>query len=229
MKNILCLCAGLILLISGCEEVKKFEVPQLTGRVVDTAAVLSEAEKSDIEKAVLAFEQNTGGQFAVCIVPSMYGETVESASMMVADNWKIGNRDKDDGIIFFLTMTEREFRLEVGYGYEGSINDAKAGDLCRRAVGDFKAQHYGKGIVSIIDGCSLAISGKNAVEKMESDQPSATWFDIWIAPVVVLFWIIILLIRPGGGSFRGGGSFGGGGGFRGGGGSFGGGGASGRF
>lgn len=235
MKKILLLFISCICILTGCDvKEKKFEVPQLSGRVVDTTNTLSKEDISKIENAILNFEKNTGGQFAICIVPEIPRETVESASMKVAEAWKIGHAGKDDGIIFFLTMKEREFRIEVGYGYEGKINDGKAGDIGRLAIPKFKDRKWSEGIISIIDNCSSSISGKKTEEqlKSEEDEEVPTW--IWIVIGIVVFLVIIDVCKNGEDSFiycifLSSDFSSGSGGFRGGGGSFGGGGFSGKF
>jgi uncharacterized protein len=239
MKKYILFCISCLFILTGCDvKENKFEVPNLSGRVVDTTNTLSKEEISKIENAILNFEKNTGGQFAVCIVPEIPGETVESASMKVAEAWKIGNQGKDDGIIFFLTMKEREFRIEVGYGYEGKINDGKAGDIGRLAIPKFKEQKWSEGIISIIDNCSSIISGKKTEEQLKAEEAEEvpTW--IWIVLGIIAFLVIIDVCKNGedalicciflssdfsSGSGRNSG------GFRGGGGTFGGGGFSGKF
>jgi uncharacterized protein len=168
----------------------------------------------------------------------MPGETVESASMKVAEAWKIGNAGKDDGIIFFLTMKEREFRIEVGYGYEGKINDGKAGDIGRLAIPKFKERKWSEGIVSIIDNCSSIISGKKTEEQLKAEAAKEVPLWIWIVLGIIAFLVIIDVCKNGedalicciflssdfsSGSGRGSSGFGGGGG------GFGGGGFSGKF
>ena len=226
----------LLIFIAGCEK-DEFQVPALTGRVVDTAKVLSQKDKDRIENAILNFEKNTKGQFAVCIIPSLKNESIESASIKIAEKWKIGNKDKDDGIIFVLAMKERDFRIEVGYGYEGKINDARAGDLGRKAIPEFKNKKWSNGIVIIINGCSDIIAGKKQnVNFKDKDENTDKNFWLRIAITVVCIILIFIFvcnnhdecfISTGGGGYRGGGSSGSG--FGGHGGGFGGGGFSGKF
>ena len=237
MKKVILVFAFVVFFLTGCDEDFKFKAPELTGRVVDTSNTLSEQGKKDIENAIVNFEKNTKGQFAVCIVPSLKGETVESASMKVAEKWKIGHKGSDDGILFFLAMKDREFRIEVGYGFEGKINDAKAGDLGRIAIPFFKEKKWEHGIIAIINGSSDIISGKQTIAQLKEgeEEKIPLWVKIAIAIVVVIIFILIVTNSDGtgtylgGSSYRGGGGYGGGGGFSGGGGSFGGGGFSGKF
>jgi uncharacterized protein len=231
-----------ICILTGCDiKEKKFEVPTLTGRVVDTTNTLSKEDISKIENAILNFEKNTNGQFAVCIVPEMPGETVESASMKVAEAWKIGNAGKDNGIIFFLTMKEREFRIEVGYGYEGKLNDGKAGVIGRLAIPKFKSQKWADGIVSIIDASSEVISGKKTEKQLANNEAIHVPMWVWIVLGCIVLIILIDVCKNGEDSFIGcvlissdfssssSSSSRSSGGFSGGGGGFGGGGFSGKF
>lgn len=236
MKKLILFAIFAVFLV-GCEEEKNFEVPALTGRVVDTANVLSNEEKTQIENAILNFEKNTKGQFAVCVVPNINGETIESASIKIAEKWKIGKKGEDNGIIFLLSMKEREFRIEVAYGFEGKLNDAKAGDLGRLAIPYFKNKKWGEGIVVIVNGSSSILSGKQTISQLKESEEDK--IPLWVKIAVAIFIIIIFVIIVtnsdrtgtylGGSSYRGGGGYGGGGGFSGGGGSFGGGGFSGKF
>lgn len=239
MKKIFLLFISCICILTGCDvKEKKFEVPHLSGRVVDTTNTLSKEDISKIENAILNFEKNTGGQFAVCIVPEIPGETVESASMKVAEAWKIGNAGKDNGIIFFLSMKEREFRIEVGYGYEGKLNDGKTGVIGRLAIPKFKEQKWADGIVSIIDNSSEIISGKKTEEQLANEEATQVPLWIWIVLGCIVLIILIDACKNGEDSFiccmlsssiSSSSSSRSSSGFRGGGGGFGGGGFSGKF
>lgn len=213
-----------VFLISGCGDEKNFSVPSLSGRIVDvTKKILSQNDIKELEISVKNFEKTTGGQFAVCIVPNINGETIESASIKIAEKWKIGQKGKDNGILFLLSIKEREFRIQVGYGLQGQLNDAKIGNIGRKAVEKFKNKKWKDGIRIIIVECSKAISGK-ASEKIE-EEPIPILAIIIIIILVVLILIVFcgdcfddgnggcgsIFSRSSDGFFGGGGSFGGGG------------------
>lgn len=226
----------------GCDAEENFSVPVLSGRVVDASkTTLSSKDIEELEQSIKKFEKTTGGQFTVCVVPNINGETIESASIKIAEKWKIGQKGKDNGILFLLSLKEREFRIEVGYGFEGKLNDAKAGDIGRKAIPKFKNRRWKDGIKIIIVECSKAVSGKASEEIKNDDQINAWVYAIAIIICLILF---MLMATCGGGisgcgggsgsSYKGGGyssgsSGGGFGRFSGGGGSFGGGGFSGKF
>lgn len=225
-----------IFFITACEKSKDFQVPKLTGRVVDTTKTLSDKQKKEIENTIIQFEKNTGGQFAVCIVPTISDESIESASIKVAEAWKIGHKDKDNGIIFFLTMKEKEFRIEVGYGFEEKITNGIAGEIGRNTIPFFKKQEWEQGIIFIINECNAVITNQKTITQSATQEEQN--LDKGTLKIIIITFVILVIIiatffddnthfhghyYSGGSSFRGGSSY------KGGGGSFGGGGFSGKF
>ena len=107
-------------------------IPELgTRRVVDEAGVLTQSEIDALTAQIDAYEAETKGQMAVLIIKNLHGDPIEEFSMAVAEKWKIGRRGEDDGVLLLLAVEDRESRLEIGYGLEGVINDARAGDILR--------------------------------------------------------------------------------------------------
>ncbi|MGE4564358.1 MAG: YgcG family protein [Victivallaceae bacterium] len=222
-------------------------VPATPDRVVDQANLFSGPGREKVLKAIRELEKTTGGQMVVWTVPTLEGEPIETVSMRAAEKWKIGHKGKDDGVLLTIALKDRSIRLEIGYGWEGKINDARAGDIIRSMGDSFRAGDYAGGAVLAVNQVQNFVTGKNvpvttpakpAARPQGKEFPIDTFFWVFIAMVVIL--AVIGKIFPGsgfggggggyrgGGGFSGGGSFGGGG-FRGGGGSFGGGGASGKW
>ena len=216
----------------------KLKLPELTGRVVDNANIFSSAEKEQIEAAILQLEKATqGGQMAVLTVKSLNGMPIEWYGIKLAEKWEIGQKGKDNGAILIIALNDRSMRLEIGYGWEGKVNDARAGDIIRELVPYFQANKYGEGTAQAVMRVQEFVTGKPVeglppLKKSPRRQPAGSVLLIFLA--IIAFAVLSggrLLIIPGfGGGFRGGsgGGFGGGG-FSGGGGGFGGGGSSGRW
>ncbi|HJO93572.1 MAG TPA: TPM domain-containing protein [Victivallales bacterium] len=217
-------------------------IPALTGRVVDNASMLTFREKNDITNALKNFEKNTRGQMTVLIIPSLKGEPIENFSIKTAEKWKIGYKDKDDGLILIIVKDDRKFRLEVGYGWEGKINDARAGDIIRSMVPFFRKHEFGNGILLAVAEAQGYITGNITKQSTSiSDNSNNSDDDSgWFIYIFLAIFFLASFFFPkgrgrtygsGGSGFWGGGSSGGssGGGFSGGGGGFGGGGASGGW
>ena len=85
---------------------------------------------------------------AVESIPSLEGEVLEEFSIKVADQWKIGQKDFDNGAILLVAQKDRKLRIEVGYGLEGSLTDLMAGRIIRNViVPQFKTRNFDQGII----------------------------------------------------------------------------------
>lgn len=245
--------AGLLsflLLLTVSSLARALEVPPLRGRINDYAGVMSRDQVRALESQLAQFEQETGHQIAVLTIPTLDGEDIEGFSIRVAENWKIGKKGFDNGVILLVAVKDRKLRLEVGYGLEGVLPDA----IAKRITSDyivprFRAQDYAGGIIAGIDAVQKVIkqeplpqSARKPNQAPQSDFNSFAMFAI----AVVIFALMAFSsagrrrnqmwagrgrsyppIFWGGGGFGGGGlGSGSGGGFSGGGGGFGGGGAS---
>lgn len=101
-------------------------VPPLTARVMDLAGLLTPAQRATLEQTLRDFELRKGSQIAVLTVNSTAPETAEQFSIRVVDNWKLGRKGIDDGVLLLVAKDDRTLRIEVGYGLEGVIPDAVA-------------------------------------------------------------------------------------------------------
>ena len=119
-RRLLVAALGAIALATGAHAV---DVPHLTGRVVDTAELLTPAEEQRIAARLEALERTTGAQVVVLTVPTLDGNPVEDYALKVAETWKLGRKGVDDGVVFLIAREERALRLEVGYGLESKLPD----------------------------------------------------------------------------------------------------------
>lgn len=203
------------------------EFPSLTGRVVDEAGILSANDERTINEILSA---NPNNQVVLVTLKSLRGQEIEEYSNALFRHWKLGDKEKNDGVLIAFAPKERQVRIEVGYGAEAVLTDAIASMIIQHDVLPFvRKNDYSTATIRTARSVIKALGGE-AVSEPENDY-------IWFIVIFLLIFIIPELPSFGGGSRRGGGSFGGGfrgggsfgGGFRGGGGSSGGGGASGRW
>lgn len=131
------------------------EVPKLQGRVNDYAGMISPQTKSTLEQTLKAIEQSDSTQIVIITIPSLQGEVLEQFSIKVAEAWKIGQKGKDNGVIFLVSKNDRKMRIEVGRGLEEKITDLRAGRIIDEVIkprfrtGDFDGG-FTEGIASII-------------------------------------------------------------------------------
>jgi uncharacterized protein len=124
-------------------------VPQLEGRVTDTANVLPLADRDRLAQMLARYEQETTHQFAVLIVPNLSGESIESLSLRVANAWGLGQKGLNNGVLVTVAVEERQVRIEVGLGMEGYITHAMAQSAINTViVPAFRQGNYAGGLQS---------------------------------------------------------------------------------
>jgi uncharacterized protein len=136
------------------------EVPPLTGRVVDLAQVLPPPTASQLSERLQAHEAKTTNQVAVLIVPSLEGEPLFDFSQRVATTWKLGQKGTDNGALLLVAIKDRKVRIEVGYGLEGALTDARSAQIIRNEiVPRFRAGDYAGGVTAGVDAILKTIEG----------------------------------------------------------------------
>ncbi len=110
------------------------DVPRLQGYVNDYAGMISPSAKSKIEEGLKAFEQSDSTQIVILTVPSLEGENLEEFSIKVAEAWKVGQQQKDNGVLLIVSKQERKIRIEVGRGLEGRLTDLMTGRIIDQVI-----------------------------------------------------------------------------------------------
>ncbi len=150
----------LISLLVFSSELFSRDLPVLTSRVTDETWTLTEEFVSNLEKKLEDFEKKTSNQIVVLMISSLEGQSIEEFSIQVAENNKIGQKGKDNGVLLLIAKDDRKLRIEVGYGLEGALTDV----LCNRIMeseikGSFKAGNFEEGIAKGIDAIMGGIGG----------------------------------------------------------------------
>ncbi|MBD9436783.1 TPM domain-containing protein [Pseudoxanthomonas sp. PXM03] len=138
-------------------------IPALDSPVVDTTGTLDADQKQQLEAQALALQQRKGSQLQVLMVPSTQPETIEQYAVRVFEQWKLGRKGVDDGVLLLVAKDDRRVRIETGYGLEGAIPDAIANRVIQEYLAPrFRAGDYAGGIadatatlVKLIDGEAL--------------------------------------------------------------------------
>ena len=232
--------------------------PELTGRVVDQARLLSPAKEAEIAARLEALERDTTDQLVVVTVDDLQGYAIEEYGYQLGRTWQIGQAGKNNGVLLLVAPNERKVRIEVGYGLEPVLTDAMSALIIHNQIlPAFRDGYFERGIdqgvAAIEEQLRLdpaeAQARAAAAESPEAGPP--------IGPIIFIAAIFLFMALSLAGGIagrgrrrrghgvapiliwaaseamrsggRGGGSSWGGGGFGGGGGSFGGGGASGGW
>jgi hypothetical protein len=115
---------GLLWIVLAMPTLSALTFPELTGRVVDEAGILDPSTKAALERKLSEFEGNTTGQLIVVTLKSLRGTSIEDYGYQLGRHWQIGQKEKNTGALLIVAPNERKVRIEVGYGFEGTLTDA---------------------------------------------------------------------------------------------------------
>jgi len=246
---------GLLLAPAAAEP----KLPELSGRIVDEAGLLSGQDSAAINAELAALEEKSSDQLAVVTLKSLQGYPIEDFGYQLGRKWGIGQKGKDNGVLLIVAPNERKVRIEVGYGLEPVLTDALSNIIIQNAIlPEFRRGNYAAGIragvrdikdVLLGDAEAVTERAKTKRRSSQSGTLQLILFLFWAALIVYIIWAVYRsslsgqslvggrrrrggpVVVPGNSGSWGGGwsSGGGGGGWSGGGGSFGGGGSSGGW
>ena len=138
-------------------------IPALDAPVVDTTGTLSAADVSRLQAQALDLQARKGSQLQILIVPTTAPESIEQYAQRVFDQWKLGRKGVDDGVLLLVAKDDHQARIQTGYGLEGAIPDITAGRVIQEyLVPKFRAGDFAGGLddataqlVRLIDGEAL--------------------------------------------------------------------------
>jgi uncharacterized protein len=131
--------AGAVVLSAACA--RTVAVPARSGRVVDTAHVLSQPGAARIEALSAELERATTAQVAILIVPSLRGEPIERYALRVFEAWKLGQKGKENGVLVVVVPRDRTMRIQVGVG----LGDVLDQEFCRKVLDEVLAPSLREG------------------------------------------------------------------------------------
>ncbi len=160
-------------------------IPELRGRVTDLTGHLSADCVASISDDIRSLEDEKGAQVRVLLVGSTGDESIEDYANRVFHAWKLGRKGVDDGVLLVAALHDHHDRIEVGYGLEGRIPDAVAGDILRSDVRpQFAAGNYGAGVSAAVDDLAHLIRG----EALPKPSPKGNWmrWQLFVAAVLLV-------------------------------------------
>ena len=178
--------------------------PKLTGRVVDQADIIPPTEEANLNIQLEQLEKTTGHQLVVATVDSLDGNDIADYGYRLGREWKIGNAEKDDGVVFLIAPNERRMNISVGYGLEPVLTDALSGRIIRDIVTPkFKAGDMPGGIQDGVNAIAQQIqlppeeaaARAAAADKAERDRADDGDIGglIFIGFIVFFFFILPML------------------------------------
>ncbi len=169
------------------------------GFVSDFAHVLSASDIQTIDTQLQAFQVSTSDQIAVVTVPTIgQDETIETYAVKLFQEWGIGVKGHDNGVLILVATDDHETRIEVGYGLEGDVTDLVANGIIQKVmIPAFKTGDYAGGIHGAVDAVTGIISGSGDAEQYIEQDGTIVISNIFsrlnVSPFAVFFFGLIIV------------------------------------
>ncbi|SNQ43818.1 Conserved hypothetical membrane protein [Cellulophaga lytica] len=167
------------------------EKPKLQTSVYDYAKLLSDTEKSSLERKLISYSDSTSTQIVIAIIPSTEGENITFLGAQWGQKWGLGQKGKDNGILILLAKNDRKIAINTGYGVEGRLPDITAHQIINNVIiPEFKSGSYYNGLNYGADAIFSALKGEF------KEDINLTKFRLEsFLPFIVFFIIILILIN----------------------------------
>ena len=182
------------------------EIPTFDHRVIDTSHTLESSQIDDLESSLIGFEKTRtdGAQIAVLMINKLDNETIEQYADRVFIQWKIGKKEKDNGILLLIVKDDKLMRIEVGYGFEGTITDLIASHIIREQLApQFKKNDYYQGIHDALSVLISKLNDPQQVPETNNDTDlktvlasefGANLFNYGLASFLICFGVVSLFL-----------------------------------
>src|SRR5215469_6487934 len=127
------------------------DLPQPTDYVSDFARVLSPQAIARLDSICTQLDHSqANAQVAIVTVRTLEDEDAADFASRLEDKWKIGKKGSDRGVLILLAVNDRKRRIDVGYGLEGILPDAKVGDIGREMVPYLRQGNYDAAVMTAV-------------------------------------------------------------------------------
>ncbi len=170
-------------------------IPPLTGRVVDQASILTQTQERDLTSKLAALERKSGDQVVVVTLKSLQAWPIEDWGLALGRGWGIGQKGKDNGVLLIVAPKDRELRIEVGYGLEGTLPDATANAIINNViVPRFKAGNLYGGINDGVDAIGRALAGDELRFASKPANASSGEQSPFLPVAMILFMVFVMIV-----------------------------------
>jgi uncharacterized protein len=194
-----------LLLLASAAQAAAAVPPRPDRYATDRAGVVAAARLSALNESLAQFERDTSNQVLVFVDRRLPpGTTIEEFAAAAFKEWAVGQKGKDNGVVFFVFVDDRQMRIEVGYGLEAALPDVRAARIIEdHAKPRFRANDYAGGVEAAADQVMRAArgeayqgSGRTHAEGGGSALHGPLPFWMWLVPLGALV-LGVLVARTG--------------------------------
>ena len=204
-KWLACLMLGLYVLCGGITWAQPQIPPKPTTSIYvqDYAGVLSDDSKTRMNNLSTQLAAKTKAQIVVVTLPSLEGTPPVDYALALLRGWGIGDKTLNNGVVLLISVNDRQSRIEVGYGLEGALPDAKVGRIQDDyMIPYFQQGDYDKGILNGYRAIASEVAKeyklelKSEAKPVQNNNTSASWWDQvpWWAQVLIVVGLLLLAV-----------------------------------
>lgn len=165
-----------------------------TGFVNDFANIIDDDTQAKLETQLSAYKQSSNHEVVVVTVQSLGGDYIENYAVKLFEEWGIGDKEKDNGILFLIASEDKKVRIEVGYGLEGALVDSEANQIIQSyIIPPFKENNYSLGIANGVEQIIKATEGE--IIDVPNKGQSVNWEEIIFFIIFGVIFAINVLIQ----------------------------------
>jgi len=148
--------------MAAAPDPNQIPVPKLAAHVIDQTATLAPGERDALEAKLADFERTHGSQVVVLIVPSLGTESIFDFATRVTDEWKLGRKGVDDGVLLVVSKAQHKIRIHTGRGVQGTLTDALSDRIISEIIAPrFRNGDFAGGLDAGVDAIIKAIEGES--------------------------------------------------------------------
>lgn len=175
---------------------KLFDKPNPPQAVNDFGNFLEPFQKEALEQKLRAYNDSTSSAIVIITVPDLQGYDVEDLALKYLRGWGIGTKEKNNGVLIFVSKQEHKITIQTGYGMEGVLPDVTAKHIIdEEMTPNFKGNDYYRGFDQAIDAIILAARGEYKADTTKSSRSPISFKTIFFLIIIIIF----ILSRIGGG------------------------------
>jgi uncharacterized protein len=184
--------ACLLLLLAGAGHATA-NFPQLTGRIVDQANLLSEQQQTRLTSLLAQHEEKTSNQIVIVTLLSLQDHDIADYGVQLGRYWGIGQKDKNNGVLFIIAPEQRKVRIEVGYGLEGALTDVLSQHIIQaEIIPHFRDDDFAKGIEAGTKAILEAVVGEYQPKPLQTQASNRSYIPDWNGIKSLFYFIVII-------------------------------------
>ncbi len=169
-----------LLLLLACVCYAAPDFPQLTGRIVDQANLLSEQQESRLTALLAQHEETTSNQIVIVTLESLQDYDIADYGHQLGRYWGIGQKQKNNGVLLLVAPKQRKVRIEVGYGLEGALTDILSQQIIQaEIIPHFRDGNFAEGIEAGTEAMLKAIAGEYRAKPQQTPSSSRSYVPDW--------------------------------------------------